>query len=243
MDDGWSVMSVLRSREGKFLLSIGPNGGGKSTTVKTLIGLIQPNEGYVTRRDRVTIGYVPQSLSIDWTLPLTVKRLMTLTCHAKHQDIFSALERVGIVDHIDKQVQNLSGGEFQRALLARALIRKPDVLVLDEPVQGVDFTGMIALYELIEKLRDDLNCGILLISHDLHVVMAKTDKVICLNGHICCSGPPESVVEHQEYRRLFGETASQTLSIYKHKHDHIHGNDGEIIHTGSSCKFSGDDHD
>jgi len=158
---------------------------------------------------------------------------MTLTGHFPADDIAAALTATGIAHLADNEVQTLSGGEFQRALIARAIVRKPDMLILDEPVQGVDFTGEIALYDLISKLRTQLNCGILLISHDLHIVMAETDIVVCLNGHVCCSGPPQTVAMSPEYRALFGDRAAETLAIYQHHHDHAHGPDGEIIHTHS----------
>ena len=174
------------------------------------------------------IGYVPQKISIDWTLPLRVKDFMLLTDNLKDDALDEALTLTGVKHLKDKNLGNLSGGEFQRVLLARAISKKPELLVLDEPVQGVDFTGEIALYELIKKISEKLNCGILLISHDLHTVMTATDHVVCLNGHVCCSGSPKDVARNNEYKALFGEQASQTLSVYEHKHDHEHSNDGEI---------------
>ena len=174
------------------------------------------------------IGYVPQKISIDWTLPLRVKDFMLLTDSLKDDALDEALTLTGVKHLKDKNLGNLSGGEFQRVLLARAISKKPELLVLDEPVQGVDFTGEIALYELIKKISEKLNCGILLISHDLHTVMTATDHVVCLNGHVCCSGSPKDVALNNEYKALFGEQASQTLSVYEHKHDHEHSNDGEI---------------
>ena len=146
----------------------------------------------------------------------------------KNEIIDEALSLTGVINLKDKSLGNLSGGEFQRVLLARAISKKPDLLVLDEPVQGVDFTGEIALYELIKEISEKLNCGILLISHDLHTVMSATDYVVCLNGHVCCSGSPKEVAKNNEYKALFGEQAAQTLSIYEHKHDHIHTSDGDI---------------
>ena len=206
---------------------IGPNGSGKSTTAKIALGLHKNIEGEVQKLTN-KIGYVPQKISIDWTLPLRVKDFMLLTDDLNDKLIDEALTLTG-VDHLkNKNLGNLSGGEFQRVLLARAISKKPELLVLDEPVQGVDFTGEIALYELIKKISENLNCGILLISHDLHTVMSATDHVVCLNGHVCCSGSPLDVAKNKEYKALFGEQASQTLSIYEHKHDHVHSSDGEI---------------
>lgn len=227
--DRWLVQGVdLAIRRGEIVTLIGPNGSGKSTTAKMVTGVLKPNVGTVDRVPGLRVGYVPQSLSIDWTLPLTVCRLMTLTGSHSRGAVTSALEAVGIAHLADAEVQHLSGGEFQRALLARAMIRRPDLLVLDEPVQGVDFSGEVALYDLIKKVRDETQCGVLLISHDLHVVMAETDTVICLNGHICCQGSPQSVARSPEYLELFGTRAAATLAIYQHHHDHTHLPDGRV---------------
>jgi len=226
----WLIRNVDMSvRRGAIVTLIGPNGSGKSTTVKAILGLLALDEGHVERLTGIRIGYVPQSLTIDRMLPLTVGRLLTLTRRAGEDEISRSLAQVGLTDFANAQVQHLSGGEFQRALLARALLREPDLLVLDEPVQGVDFSGEIALYELIREIRHRLGCGILLISHDLHIVMAETDEVVCINGHVCCSGPPHSVAENAEYRRLFGPRAAQSFAIYRHHHDHAHGAHGEVI--------------
>ncbi|SFZ84208.1 zinc transport system ATP-binding protein [Devosia enhydra] len=225
----WLVENIdLSVRPGEIVTLIGPNGSGKSTTAKLVTGVLRPDRGRVTRRPGLTIGYVPQKLAIDWTLPLTVKRLMTLTAAHAPRAIAGALASVGIAHLADAPVQGLSGGEFQRALLARAMLRRPDLLVLDEPVQGVDFSGEVALYELIRTIRDETGCGILMISHDLHVVMAATDTVVCLNGHVCCTGSPQSVVQSPEYLKLFGPRAAQTLAIYRHDHDHTHLPDGRV---------------
>ena len=174
------------------------------------------------------IAYVPQKISIDWTLPIRVFDFMNLTSNLKSEEINNALDITGAKHLIDNDLKSLSGGEFQRVLMARAVAKKPDLLVLDEPVQGVDFTGEIELYELIKKISETLKCGILLISHNLHVVMSKTDHVVCLNGHVCCSGTPISVANNKKYQELFGEDVSKILSIYEHKHDHKHGVDGSV---------------
>ncbi|MGE0846623.1 MAG: ATP-binding cassette domain-containing protein [Flavobacteriaceae bacterium] len=232
-DGRWLVRHVgLSIREGEIVTVIGPNGSGKTTSVKALLGLVRPDEGRVLRADSLRVGYVPQKLAIDWTLPLSVERLMTLTAPHPRSAIREALAETGVADLAGARVQTLSGGEFQRVLLARALVGKPDLLVLDEPVQGVDFTGEIAMYELIRKLRDRLGCGVLMISHDLHIVMAQTDTVICLNGHVCCHGTPEAVAESPEYRKIFGPRAARTLAVYRHDHDHVHGAGGEVIADG-----------
>ena len=218
---------LFKLKKGEIVTLIGPNGSGKSTTAKIALGLLKNIEGEVEKFTN-KIGYVPQKISIDWTLPLRVRDFMLLTDKLKDDTIEEALSLTGVVDLKDKSLGNLSGGEFQRVLLARAISKKPELLVLDEPVQGVDFTGEIALYELIKEISEKLNCGILLISHDLHTVMSATDYVVCLNGHVCCSGSPKEVAKNNEYKALFGEQASQTLSIYEHKHDHVHASDGDI---------------
>ena len=231
----WLVRNVeFDIARGEIVTLIGPNGSGKSTTARTAIGVLKPDEGSVTRMPGLTVGYVPQKLAIDWTLPLTIERLMTLTASHPAAEIREALDSVGIAHLARAEVQALSGGEFQRALLARAILRKPDLLVLDEPVQGVDFSGEVALYELIGAIRDRTGCGILLISHDLHVVMASTDTVICLNGHVCCRGTPQTVVASPEYQKLFGARAAGTLAIYRHHHDHTHLPDGRVLHEDGS---------
>ena len=227
-NDKWLVQGVsLEVEKGKIVTLIGPNGSGKSTTAKIALGIYKKIEGNVEKfTDK--IGYVPQKISVDWTLPLRVHDFMVLTENLKDEEINKALTLTGVLNLKNKNLGNLSGGEFQRVLLARAISKKPELLVLDEPVQGVDFTGEIALYKLIKEISDRLNCGILLISHDLHTVMSATDHVVCLNGHVCCSGSPIDVAKNNEYKALFGEQASQILSRYEHKHDHVHTNEGEI---------------
>ena len=227
----WMVRGVGFSvRRGEIVTLVGPNGSGKSTTAKLALGIIAPDEGSIERSANLCIGYVPQKLTIDETLPLSVARFMRLTSSLSLLDMDAALEATGIAHLAYSDVQTLSGGEFQRVMLARAIARKPDLLVLDEPVQGVDFNGEVALYELIVKVRDQLNCGVILVSHDLHVVMAASDSVICLNGHVCCRGTPRIVAESDEYRALFGERASKTLALYEHQHDHTHLPDGRVKH-------------
>ncbi|QPB21998.1 metal ABC transporter ATP-binding protein [Rhizobium sp. 007] len=234
-DGRWLVRGVEFSiSRGEIVTLIGPNGSGKSTSAKAAIGVLKPDEGRVERASGLKVGYVPQKLAIDWTLPLTVRRLMTLTGPLPEHEMMAALEAAGMAHMLNAEVQHLSGGEFQRALMARAIARKPDLLVLDEPVQGVDFSGEIALYDLIKQIRNSTGCGILLISHDLHVVMAETDTVICLNGHVCCRGTPETVSQSPEYVRLFGSRAAKTLAVYSHHHDHTHLPDGRVLHSDGS---------
>jgi len=228
LNNKWLVKGVsLQVEKGKIVTLIGPNGSGKSTTAKIALGILKKIDGSVEKYTN-KIGYVPQKISVDWTLPLRVYDFMVLTENLDEETINKALSLTGVTHLKDKNLGDLSGGEFQRVLLARAISKKPELLVLDEPVQGVDFTGEIALYELIKKISDELNCGILLISHDLHTVMSATDHVVCLNGHVCCSGTPTDVAKNNEYKALFGEQASQILTRYQHRHDHIHTDEGKI---------------
>ena len=224
----WLVKGVsLEVKQGQIVTLIGPNGSGKSTTAKIALGIYKEITGKVNKFTN-KIGYVPQKISIDWTLPIRVIDFMSLTEETTDEQINIALNMTGVEHLRNKSLGNLSGGEFQRVLIARAIAKQPEVLVLDEPVQGVDFKGEIALYELIKKISEELNCGILLISHDLHVVMSATDFVVCLNGHVCCSGTPQVVAKNNEYKELFGDRASSILSLYEHKHDHTHSQDGTI---------------
>ncbi len=225
----WLVREVTMSvRAGEIVTLIGPNGSGKSTTAKMALGIMAPSEGDVYRKEDARISYVPQRLSIDWTMPLRVDRFISLTRFSTKKEIKKVLSMTETEHLCDAEVRTLSGGEFQRVLLARAIACSPQFLVLDEPVQGVDFNGEIALYKLIEKIRNELNCGIILISHDLHVVMSSTDRVICLNGHVCCSGTPAVVATEPEFRALFGDRAANELAFYKHHHDHEHLSDKTI---------------
>ena len=231
----WLVRGVsMVIDSGEIVTLIGPNGSGKSTTARMALGVFKPDEGSVLRRQGLRIGYVPQRLAVDWTVPLSVRRFLDLTGPVSEIEAEDAMAATGVGHLAQAEVRTLSGGEFQRVLLARAIVRKPELLVLDEPVQGVDFTGEIALYDLIKSVRDKLHCGILLISHDLHVVMAATDRVICLNGHVCCAGTPSNVASSEEYKALFGARAAQTLAVYEHRHDHTHLPDGRVRHGDGS---------
>ena len=224
----WLVKGVsLEVKQGEIVTLIGPNGSGKSTTAKIALGIYKDIEGKVKKFTN-KIGYVPQKISIDWTLPIRVIDFMSLIEEPTDEQINIALNLTSVEHLRNKSLGDLSGGEFQRVMIARAIAKQPDLLVLDEPVQGVDFKGEITLYELIKKVSEELNCGILLISHDLHVVMAATDFVVCLNGHVCCSGTPQVVAKNNEYKELFGDRASSILSLYEHKHDHTHSQDGTI---------------
>ena len=224
----WLVKGIsFEVNNGQIVTLIGPNGSGKTTTAKMILNILNADEGLVTSNTN-KMAYVPQKINIDWTMPLRVIDFMKITSSLNNTEIIDSLTLTGVAKLLYNEVHNLSGGEFQRVLIARAVAKKPELLVLDEPVQGVDFNGEIALYNLIKKISDKLNCGILLISHDMHFVMSATDHVICLNGHICCSGTPSSVVKNPAYIKLFGEHNAETLSYYQHQHDHSHNNDGSV---------------
>ena len=224
----WLVRGIsLEINQGEIVTLIGPNGSGKTTTAKMILNILNTDEGLVTGKAG-KMAYVPQKINIDWTMPLRVIDFMKITNSLNNTQITESLSMTGVDKLLYNQIHSLSGGEFQRVLIARAIAKKPDLLVLDEPVQGVDFNGEIALYNLIKEISVNLNCGILLISHDMHFVMSTTDHVICLNGHICCSGSPSNVVKNPEYIKLFGQHNSETLSYYQHRHDHSHNHDGSI---------------
>lgn len=208
---------------------IGPNGAGKTTLVKLLLGIELADSGTVMRRSGLVIGYVPQRFEVDAAIPMTVDAFLALGGGSRHEDRAAVLREVGAEHTAGQQLSKLSGGETQRVLMARALIRSPDLLVLDEPASGVDFGGEAELYELVGRLRDDRGLGVLLVSHDLHVVMARSDRVLCLNGHICCSGKPEDVSQHPEYGRIFGARGAGTLGVYRHHHDHSHDLSGAAL--------------
>ena len=226
----WLVKGIsFEISQGQIVTLIGPNGSGKTTTAKMILNIMNADEGQITRNTD-KMAYVPQKIKIDWTMPLRVIDFMKITNNLNDNQVIESLTTTGVDKLLYNQIHNLSGGEFQRVLIARAIAKKPDLLVLDEPVQGVDYNGEIALYNLIKKISVNLSCGILLISHDMHFVMSTTDHVVCLNGHICCSGTPSSVVKNPEYIKLFGEHNSETLSYYQHHHDHSHDNDGSVSH-------------
>ena len=224
----WLVRGIsFEINQGQIVTLIGPNGSGKTTTAKMILNIMSADEGLVEGNAN-SMAYVPQKINIDWTMPLRVIDFMKITSSLTNTQITESLVMTGVDKLLYNQIHSLSGGEFQRVLIARAIAKKPDLLVLDEPVQGVDFNGEIALYNLIKEISVNLNCGILLISHDMHFVMSTTDHVICLNGHICCSGSPSNVVKNPEYIKLFGQHNSETLSYYQHRHDHSHNHDGSI---------------
>ncbi len=220
---------TLSVHPGEIVALIGPNGSGKSTLARILLGVVQPDDGSIVRRPDLQIGYVPQRLPVDGVLPLPVRRLLGLTNKVSTAAMQRTLDEVGATGLMDAAVHDLSGGELQRVLIARALLRNPDLLVLDEPTANVDFNGQISLFELISRIRDERGCGVLTISHDLHLVMAATDRVICLNGHVCCEGRPETVSRHPAYMQIFGPRAAETLAVYTHEHDHEHDLSGGVV--------------
>jgi zinc transport system ATP-binding protein len=212
----------LRLSAGEIVTILGPNGSGKSTLLRALLGILPAAEGQVRRVPGLRLGYVPQRLHLDRTMPITVRRFLSLPVRVPDDAATGALDRVGMAGHAQDQMTALSGGQMQRVLLARALLGNPQVLMLDEPTQGLDQPGEAAFYRLIEDVRRDTGAAILMVSHDLHVVMAASDRVICLNGHICCEGTPRVVSNAPEYRALFGLGTQGALALYRHEHDHEH---------------------
>ena len=212
----------LSVRKREIVTVVGPNGSGKTTLLRVLIGAQAPSEGAVVREAGLRVGYVPQRLAIDQAMPLTVGRWLALSGTKDREKHLQIAEQVGISSLLKQQMSSLSGGEFQRALLAEALLVRPDLLVLDEPTQGLDQPAVASFYQLIEDVRDDLGCAVLMVSHDLHVVMRSSDHVICLNGHVCCQGTPTLVSNAPEYQALFGFDTEGALALYRHEHDHRH---------------------
>jgi zinc transport system ATP-binding protein len=207
---------------GEIVTIVGPNGSGKSTLLRVIIGALKPTSGKVQKPDNLRIGYVPQRMHIDPTLPITVGRFLGLPNRVDTKQISQALNQAGVPELSTRQMSRLSGGQFQRVLLARALMNQPDLLILDEATQGLDQPGSAAFYRQIEDVRQQLGCAVLMVSHDLHVVMSASDRVICLNGHVCCEGEPEHVASAPEYRALFGEGTKGALALYRHHHSHTH---------------------
>ncbi|PKF78307.1 zinc ABC transporter ATP-binding protein ZnuC [Vibrio sp. vnigr-6D03] len=219
----------LDLHKGQITTLIGPNGAGKSTLVKVLLGLNKRFDGTLSFIGKPKIGYVPQKLRLNDTLPLSVERFLKLAGKYSKQERLEALKLVGASHLLNNNMHRLSGGENQRVLLARALLQRPELLVLDEPAQGVDVQGQIDLYNLIDHLRHRFNCAVLMVSHDLHLVMAKTDHVVCLHHHVCCSGTPAAVSEHPSYIALFGHRSRESLAFYQHDHHHHHDLSGDPV--------------
>lgn len=215
---------------GEIVTIVGPNGSGKSTFLRALIGAVPPASGVIERAKGLRVGYVPQKLAIDASLPLTVERFLGLPRRISTRKAIQALDQAGVPDLHDRQMSVLSGGQFQRVLLARALLEKPQVLLLDEATQGLDQPGAAAFYLQIEDVKEKMGCAVVMVSHDLHVVMAASDRVLCMNGHICCAGTPEIVASAPEYRALFGAGTKGTFALYRHQHSHDHEHDHEHTH-------------
>ncbi|MBM3599711.1 MAG: metal ABC transporter ATP-binding protein [Alphaproteobacteria bacterium] len=247
--DGRPVLTgvALSVRSHEIVSLIGPNGAGKTTLLRVMLGLLRPDRGEVRRRRGLRIGYMPQKLALDRTLPLSVARFLRLTRTPRGEPgeaaIRAALGEVGAAHIFGLPMQALSGGETQRALLARALLGEPELLVLDEPVQGVDVTGRAQLFELIASIARQRGCGVMLVSHDLHFVMAATDRVVCLNHHVCCTGHPEQVSRDPAFLGLFGEAARPALAVYTHHHDHVHSDDGGVLPIEGETGHSHHGHD
>jgi len=217
----------VQLEKNKITTLIGPNGAGKTSLVRILLGLLKPQSGTIHRKPGLRTGYMPQKVHISETLPLDVKRFLCLSYpRPQHSHLQAVLERLNIADLHNVPIQSLSGGEMQRVLLARAIMRSPHLLILDEPVQGVDIMGQVKLYQLIRELRDEYACAVLMVSHDLHLVMSATDEVLCLNQHLCCAGHPENVTRHPAYLEIFGQFSG--LSVYQHHHDHTHDIHGAV---------------
>ncbi len=223
--------AAAQVNDGEIVTLIGPNGAGKTIFIKVLVGLIKADGGDVFRRPGIRIGYMPQRLSLEPSLPLTVSRFLALAARrgGARERRAAVLAEVGAGNLMDAPMQVISGGELQRVMLARALLRDPDLLVLDEPVQGVDVGGQTDLYRLIDRIRTERRCGVFLVSHDLHLVMAATDRVVCLNQHICCAGTPETIIGNPACAALLGEQAAGALALYRHHHNHRHEADGSIV--------------
>ena len=219
----------LSVQAGQIVSLIGPNGAGKTSLVKILLGLLSPTTGQLKRKPGLTIAYLPQRFLIEPTMPITVERFLGLTAERKNKPIATALEEAGIQALRRKPMQSISGGEMQRVMLARCLLSNPELLVLDEPDQGMDMAGQESLYNLIGGIRDRYQCGVVMVSHDLHLVMAATDEVVCLNHHVCCSGHPEAISKHPEFLQLF-DRPQGGLAVYAHDHDHDHDLHGNVIH-------------
>jgi zinc transport system ATP-binding protein len=218
----------LKIEKGEIVTIVGPNGSGKTSLLRAIIGAVKPTNGRVSHSGDVRLGYVPQKLHIDETLPITVARFLQLPRGASKVEIEDALLQAGVPDLAMSQMTQLSGGQFQRVLLARALIAKPDLLLLDEATQGLDQRGSASFYQQIEKVRQETGCAVLMISHELHVVMSASDRVVCLNGHVCCEGTPAVVASAPEYRALFGTGTGGALALYRHEHDHNHDHEHHV---------------
>lgn len=212
----------LTAERGEIITIVGPNGSGKSTLLKAIVGSLPISGGSITLSKEARIGYVPQKLEIDRTLPMSVRRFLNLPIKAARSDYIRAIEQAGLEDLEHQQMTTLSGGQFQRVLLARALLARPNLLLLDEPTQGLDQPATASFYQTLSDVASSLDAAILIVSHDLHVVMSASDQVICLNGHVCCHGPPNVVSTAPEYRALFGHGTAGTLALYQHDHDHVH---------------------
>ncbi|MEQ9261305.1 MAG: metal ABC transporter ATP-binding protein [Roseovarius sp.] len=233
----------LTIEPGEIVTIVGPNGSGKTSLLRAIIGATKPSAGRLTRAPGLRIGYVPQTLHIDPTLPITVERFLRLPGGVTPAACAEALDTAGVPDLAKRQMAGLSGGQFQRVLLARALVNRPDLLLLDEATQGLDQPGSAAFYRRIEQVRRETGCAVLMISHELHVVMSASDRVICLNGHICCEGTPDIVSSAPEYRALFGTGTGGALALYRHEHDHAHDHTHDHTHdhgAGGACDH---DHD
>lgn len=209
-------------KRGKILTIVGPNGSGKTTLAKIILNLVKPDTGEVILAKDTKIGYMPQKIIFDRLMPLNVKNFLQLNSYTDNTALLSVIDELNIKNIQNSQISNLSGGELQKVMFARALLKQPNLLVLDEPTQGIDVSGQVEFYKLIDRIRLEKKISVLMISHDLYMVMKSTDYVLCLNKHICCEGTPEDVSKHPEYINLFGKETAKTISVYPHHHDHYH---------------------
>jgi zinc transport system ATP-binding protein len=232
----------LEVHESEIMTLIGPNGAGKTTLIRILLGLSKADSGKIYRRPGLKIGYVPQRVNISSVMPLRVLDFLKLGGIYNKKEILDIMDEVDVAHILHSAIQEISGGEFQRVLLARALLKKPELLVLDEPAQGVDVIGQQSLYQIISAIRKSRSCGVLMVSHDLHLVMAATDQVLCLNTHVCCTGHPDHISAHPEYLKLFG-SALDGLAVYSHDHDHEHDIHGDVVPLGDNRGEHPDEHD
>ena len=205
-----------------FITIIGPNGAGKSIFLECLMGSFIPDSGKIKRKDNLSVGYIPQNFSPESSMPISVERFLTLKKKFIPQELLNISKETNISGILDKNLANLSGGELQKVLLARSLLNNPELLILDEPAQNLDIKNQLNFYNLLNRIYKNRDISILMVSHDLHMVMSSTRKVVCLYHHVCCSGEPQIVAKDPEFISLFGNDMAKMMSVYQHTHNHSH---------------------